>query len=136
MNLTIVISDIRSAVLAADAMSAALDRAPETLTIINPDLDEALTKLIEQALPLVIAPIAHIVSAYTIDNDAISITTNVDIDISLALRSALTWRTLQLCYVGCNSVRATYCANVADSSLAAYKSCSATCPPQRPEHYL
>jgi hypothetical protein len=121
--------EIIEAVIAADGMSAALDRSEARLTVINDDLAGALRVLIPQAVALVVSAVGDVISGYEVSANTVSISYADTVDIAEALRTAIVWRALQLSYVGVDEARAQRCAAIAD---AAVPQCTPPCPAHRP----
>lgn len=120
--------EILEAVMAADGVAAALDRSDARLTVLNDDFEPALRHIIPQAVALVVASVGDAISGYEVNVDTVSISYDDSVDIGMAVRTAIVWRTLQLCYAGVNPDRAQHCAAVADASVP---KCTAQCPAHR-----
>lgn len=135
MTYEISIDKIIDTIMAADGISATLDRNTEGLRVINEAHIPALKQLIQQAIAFIAAQHADIITGYTISDTDIAVEINDNAVGAGQLQAAITWLTLQFSYAGIDDTRAKAFATLATNTLSALSLSTSFCPPHRPLSY-
>jgi hypothetical protein len=135
LTVTLTFSSIIDMIMAADGLSASLDRSDGLLTVINDDHEAALTLLAKQAIAIVAAEAGETITTYTITDNGIAVQLTDSVTTTepatSQLLTAVVWRTLQLAYAGCNPTRAATCATTAAAATTDLAARTPPCPPFR-----
>lgn len=135
MTVTLTYRHIIDMIMAADGISASLDRTDGTLTVLCDDHAEGLKQLIRQAMALIALRVVEAITDYSDDADGITVEVIDSVGTQQVaasqLTAALVWQTLHLAYAGSDNTRAAIYAATAGTAIAALSAHTTPCPARR-----